>query len=108
MNRPSREDAWYLLAEFTQSQALRRHALAVEATMRELARTRGVQADAEIETWGMVGMLHDFDYERYPTEAEHVIRGMEILRDRGWPEEFVRAVGGHAFYTGIERTTPMM
>ena len=108
MSRPSREEAWSLLAEYTQSQALRRHGLAVEATMRELARSAGVVDALEAETWGLVGLLHDFDYERYPTEQEHVWRGMEILRARGWPEEFVLAIGGHAFYTGIARTTPMM
>lgn len=108
MTRPSREEAWSLLTEYTQSQPLRRHALAVEATMRALARTAGVQPDDEIEAWGLVGMIHDFDYERYPTEDQHVWRGMDILRDRGWPETLVRAVGGHAFYTGIERTTPLM
>ena len=62
---------------------------------------------AEVETWGVVGLLHDFDYERFPTEQDHVWRGMEILRERGWPEPVIRAVGAHAFYTGIERTTPM-
>jgi putative nucleotidyltransferase with HDIG domain len=108
MSRPSREAAWSLLTEYTQNQSLRRHALAVEATMRELARTAGVHDEPEVETWGLVGMLHDFDYERHPTEQEHVWRGMEILRERGWPEELIRAVGGHAFYTGIERTTPVM
>ena len=108
MNRPSREAAWSLLTEYTQNQSLRRHALAVEAVMRELARTAAVGDAREVETWGLVGMLHDFDYERHPTEQEHVWRGMEILRERGWPEELVRAVGGHAFYTGIERTTPVM
>ena len=107
MNTPSREAAWALLTEFTQSQPLRRHALAVEATMRHLARSSGVTDTAAIETWGLVGMLHDFDYEKYPTEEDHVWRGMEILRDRGWPEEIVRAVGGHAFYTNIERKAPM-
>jgi putative nucleotidyltransferase with HDIG domain len=108
MSRPSREAAWSLLTEYTQNQSLRRHALAVEATMRELARTAGVHDEREVETWALVGMLHDFDYERHPTEQEHVWRGMEILRERGWPDELVRAVGGHAFYTGIERTTPVM
>jgi putative nucleotidyltransferase with HDIG domain len=108
MSRPSREEAWRLLSEYTQNQSLRRHALAVEATMRELARSSGVSAPDEVETWGLVGMLHDFDYERFPTEDGHVWRGMEILRERGWPEDFVQAVGGHAFYTGIARTTPMM
>jgi putative nucleotidyltransferase with HDIG domain len=104
---PSRAAAWAVLTEFTQSQPLRRHALAVEATMRHLARSSGVTDAAEIETWGLVGMLHDFDYEKYPTEQDHVWRGMEILRARGWPEPIIRAVGGHAFYTRIERTTPM-
>ena len=107
MTIPSRAAAWAVLTEFTKSQALRRHALAVEATMRHLARTTGVTDAAEIETWGLVGMLHDFDYERYPTEADHVWRGMEILRERGWPEPIVKAVGGHAFYTNIPRMTPM-
>lgn len=108
MSRPSRDEAWSLLAEFTKGPSLRRHALAVEATMRELARSSGVQDEQEVETWGLVGMIHDFDYERYPTAEEHVRRGMEILRERGWPEGLIQAVGGHAFYTGIARTTPLM
>jgi putative nucleotidyltransferase with HDIG domain len=102
-----RAAAWALLAEFTRSQPLRRHALSVEATMRELARSHGATDPAALETWGVVGMLHDFDYERFPTEQDHVWRGMEVLRERGWPEEIVRGVGAHAFYTGIERVTPM-
>ena len=102
-----RAAAWALLAEFTPSQPLRRHALSVEATMRALAGSRGVSDPAELETWGVVGLLHDFDYERFPTEQDHVWRGMEILRERGWPEPVVRAVGAHAFYTGIDRVTPM-
>jgi len=103
----SRADAWALLAEFTKSQPLRRHALAVEAAMRHLARSTGVADTAEIETWGLVGMLHDFDYEKYPTEQDHVFRGMEILRERGWAEAIIKAIGGHAFYTNIPRETPM-
>jgi len=75
--------------------------------MRELGRSRGVTDPAELEGWGVVGLLHDFDYERFPTEADHVWRGMEILRERGWPEPVVRAVGAHAFYTGIERVAPV-
>lgn len=106
MNVPSREAAWALLCEHTASQALRRHALAVEASMRALARRAGVTG-GEVETWGLVGMLHDFDYERFPTEAEHPARGMEILRTRGWPEPMVRAVGAHAFHTGIAAESPM-
>jgi putative nucleotidyltransferase with HDIG domain len=107
MTAPSRAAAWSLLCEFTKSQPLRRHALAVEAAMRHLARSSGAADPGEIETWGLVGLLHDFDYERYPTEQDHVWRGMEILRARGWPEAIIRAVGGHAFYTNIPRTTPM-
>ncbi|HZY02062.1 MAG TPA: HDIG domain-containing protein [Anaeromyxobacteraceae bacterium] len=102
-----RAAAWSLLAEFTRSQPLRRHGLAVEATMRALARSRGVSDPAEVETWGVVGLIHDFDYERYPTEQDHVWRGMEILRQRGWPEAIVKAVASHAFYTNVARETSM-
>jgi putative nucleotidyltransferase with HDIG domain len=104
---PSRAQAWALLCEFTATGALRRHGLAVEATMRALARRAGVADPAEVEAWGLVGMLHDFDYERFPTEADHVWRGMEILRQRGWPDWLVRAVGAHALYTGISRDAPV-
>jgi len=107
MNPPTREAAWAILVEYTQSQPLRRHALAVEAAMRTLARSRGVVDSAEVERWGIVGMVHDFDYERWPTEEGHVWRGMEILQQRGWPEDVIRAVGAHAPYTGIEPQTLM-
>ena len=103
----TRADAWALLTEFTKTQPLRRHALAVEATMRHLARAAGVTDPAEIETWGMVGMLHDFDYEMHPTEPDHPLKGMEILRERGWPDAVVRAIGGHSFQSGIDRVTKM-
>ncbi len=75
--------------------------------MRALAQRAGVVDPVEVETWGIVGLLHDFDYERWPTEADHVFRGMEILRERGWPEPIVKAVGAHAFYTGVPRQTAM-
>jgi predicted hydrolase (HD superfamily) len=75
--------------------------------MRALARRAGVADPAEVERWGLVGMIHDFDYERYPTEQDHVWRGMEILRERGWPEPLIRAVGAHAHYAGIAAETPM-
>ncbi len=104
---PSRAAAWALLCEFTASQPLRRHALSVEASMRALARRAGVVDPAELERWAVVGLLHDFDYERWPTEQDHVWRGMEILRARGWPEDVVRAVGAHAFYTNIPREAPV-
>jgi putative nucleotidyltransferase with HDIG domain len=107
MPEPMRAAAWALLCEFTRTQALRRHALSVEASMRALARRAGVTEDAELETWGVVGMLHDFDYERFPTQQDHVWRGMEILRERGWPERIVRGIGAHAPYTGIACETPL-
>ena len=107
MPDPTRAAAWALLCEWTKAQPLRRHALAVEASMRALARRGGVTDPAEVEVWGLVGMLHDFDDERFPTEQDHVWRGMEILRERGWPERIVRAVGAHASYTGIAPETPM-
>ena len=103
----TRADAWALLTEFTKTQPLRRHALAVEAAMRHLARASGVTDPVEIEEWGVVGMLHDFDYEIHPTEPDHPVKGMEILKERGWPETIVRAIGGHSFRSGIDRVTRM-
>ncbi len=100
---PSRDDAWNLLCEFTESDALRKHALAVEACMRHLAR----RYDGDADLWGVVGLLHDFDYERWPTREGHAIEGPKILRERGWPEEIVRAVQSHADYTGVPRQSPM-
>src|ERR1700674_679312 len=107
MPDPTRAAAWALLCEFTKTQPLRRHALSVEATMRALARRASATDPAEIEAWGVVGMIHDFDYERFPTQEDHVWRGMEILRERGWPERLVRAVGAHANYTGIPCDAPL-
>jgi putative nucleotidyltransferase with HDIG domain len=106
MPEPTRPEAWALLCEFTKTQALRRHALSVEATMRALARRARVAPD-EVELWGVVGLLHDFDYERFPTAEDHVWRGMEILRERGWPEVVVTGVGAHAPYTGIACDTAL-
>ncbi len=107
MLEPTRARAWALLCEFTSTQPLRRHALSVEASMRALARRAGVTEPAELEAWGVVGLIHDFDYERFPSLDDHVWRGMEILRQRGWPERIVRAVGAHASYTGIAPEAPM-
>jgi putative nucleotidyltransferase with HDIG domain len=95
----TRDEAWNLLCEYTQSENLRRHALAVEACMRYYARLFG----EDEELWGVVGLLHDFDYERYPSLEEHPFRGMEILRKRGAPEVIIRAIGAHANHTGIPR-----
>lgn len=106
LSKPSRDSAWKLLCEYTSSQALRRHALAVEASMRALAKRAQVTRE-EVEVWGLVGLLHDFDYERFPTEADHPARGMEILRAQNCPEDIVRAVGAHAFYGGIPAEFPM-
>jgi putative nucleotidyltransferase with HDIG domain len=98
-----RQSAWCLLTEFTQSENLRKHALAVEACMRAYARKFG---DDE-EKWGVVGLIHDFDYDRWPSQEDHPYRGHEILSQRGWPEELKKAVMSHADYTGVARETTM-
>jgi len=98
-----REAAWCLLTEFTQSESLLKHALAVEACMRAYAR----KARADEELWGTVGLLHDFDYEKYPTAEEHPFRGSEILKERGYSEEVRRAILSHAEYSGVARISPM-
>lgn len=96
---PTREDAWVLLCEYTQSESLRKHALAVETVMRAYARKHG----EDEEKWGLAGLLHDFDYERYPTAPDHPMKGSEILREHGYPEDLRRAILGHAEYTGVPR-----
>src|SRR5437588_5140431 len=98
-----RQSAWCLLTEFTQSESLRKHALAVEACMRAYAR----KFSADEELWGMVGLLHDFDYEKYPSLEDHPYRGSEILRERGYSEELRRAIMSHAEYTGVARVSAM-
>ncbi len=100
----TRFDAWQLLTEYTQSESLRKHALAVEACMRAYARRL---APAEEEQWGMTGLLHDFDYEKFPTAEQHPFVGNRILEERGWPEEIRRAILSHAAYSGVPRQTPM-
>ncbi len=101
-----RESAWCLLTEFTQSESLRKHALAVEACMRACARKWGSGA-ADEELWGVVGLIHDFDYERWPTAEEHPYKGNEILKERGWPDEIRRAIMSHAEYSGVTRESQM-
>ena len=101
----NRESAWSLLIEYTQSESLRKHALAVEACMRAYAGKFGAGEDAE--RWGIVGLLHDFDYERYPSLEDHPFKGGEILKERGWPEDVRRAILSHADYTGVARESPM-
>lgn len=99
----NRQDAWSLLTEFTKSESLRKHALAVEAAMRAYAKKFG----EDEEEWGIVGLIHDFDYERYPTIPEHTSEGAKILRARGWPEELILCAVSHADYSGVPRTTRM-
>jgi putative nucleotidyltransferase with HDIG domain len=105
--RPSRTEAEALLFEFTASDALRRHARAVEEAMRAYARWFGVADPESIETWGIVGLLHDFDYEQNPTEETHLHVGGRILRERGYPEEIVEAICSHADFMKIPRDTPI-
>ncbi len=98
-----RDAAWGLLTEFTQSESLRKHALAVEACMRAYAKKFGEDQDL----WGIVGLIHDFDYEKYPTPEEHPYKGNEILKERGYSDEIRRAIMSHAEYSGVSRDTPM-
>jgi putative nucleotidyltransferase with HDIG domain len=95
--------AWSLLTEFTQSESLRKHALAVEVCMRAYARKFGADEDL----WGVVGLIHDFDYEKYPSLDDHPYRGNEILKQRGYSDEIRRAIMSHAEYTGVTRDSPM-
>lgn len=99
----TRNDAWCLLTEFTQSESLRKHALAVEACVRAYARKFG----EDEELWGIVGLIHDFDYEKYPSAEEHPYKGNEILAERGWPEDIRRAIMSHAEYTGVSRDSKL-
>jgi putative nucleotidyltransferase with HDIG domain len=94
----TRSEAWRLLTEFTASESLRKHGLAVEAAMRHYA----PQFDGNIEQWGLVGLLHDFDYERWPNPPEHTREGARILRDRGVDEEIVGAILAHADWNHAE------
>jgi predicted hydrolase (HD superfamily) len=132
-----RESAWCLLTEFTQSESLRKHALAVEACMRACARKFGgaphsdragsyqgtpsgvpqsshkesgasaPEGMSQEDLWGIVGLIHDFDYEKYPSLEDHPYKGNEIMKERGWPEVILRAVMSHAEYTGVPRDSPM-
>jgi putative nucleotidyltransferase with HDIG domain len=99
----NRQEAWKLLTEYTKKENLIKHGLAVEAAMRAYARKFGEDEEA----WAVVGLLHDFDYEKYPTEEEHPYKGAEILREKGVDEEWIRAILGHAEYTGTPRETLM-
>ena len=98
---PSRDQAWDLLCQYTEKEGLRKHALAVEAAMRYYARLWG----EDEELWGRTGLLHDFDYERWPDAENHPYRGNEILAAQGYPEAMRTAIMGHAPYTGVPRET---
>jgi putative nucleotidyltransferase with HDIG domain len=105
---PTREDAWNLVCEYTQSESLRKHMLAVEICVRAYARKNG----ADEETWGLAALLHDFDYERWPNadhapDREHPAEGARILRERGYSEEIIRAILSHADYCNAPRQTPL-
>src|SRR5205085_11868528 len=105
-----RARAWQLLCEYTQSESLRKHMLAVEACMRAYARRfreQGADPAADEEGYGITGLLHDFDYEKYPTPAEHPFVGNNILEERGYPEEMRRAILSHADYSNVPRVPPM-
>lgn len=100
---PSREQALALLHEWIANPNLRKHCYAVEAAMRAYARKLG----GDEERWGLTGLIHDFDWERHPDAERHPIKGVEVLREKGWPEDVCRAVLGHATYSGVPRDTPM-
>jgi putative nucleotidyltransferase with HDIG domain len=102
-----REQAWGLLTEFTQSESLRKHALAVEACMRAYARKISPGSPEQEDLWGVVGLLHDFDYEKYPSLEDHPYKGNEILKERGYSEEIRRAILSHAEYSGVSRDSPL-
>ncbi len=91
-----REQAFALLCEYTESESLRRHMLAVEAAMRSYA----AKFDADVDKWGIIGLLHDFDYERWPTAPDHPLQGAAILRQRGYPDDVIYAIKSHADYIG--------
>jgi len=95
----NRDDAWQLLNEYTKSESLLKHALAVEAAVRGYARMFGEDEEA----WGLVALLHDFDYERWPTPEHHPFRGCDILSEKGYPEWVTRAILSHAEYSGVVR-----
>jgi putative nucleotidyltransferase with HDIG domain len=105
---PSRDDAWQIVCEFTQSESLRKHMLAVETCVRAYARKAG----ADEEAWGIAALLHDFDYERFPNnehaaDREHPAEGGRILRERGYPEETIRAILSHADYSEVKRESAL-
>lgn len=102
---PNRDDSWQLLCEWTQSEALRKHGRAVEGAVGWYAEHHFGVTGADLDTWRSAGLLHDFDYERFPDT--HPLQGADELRSRGYPDELVQAVLGHGDHTGIPRTTDL-
>ncbi|GAK57837.1 metal dependent phosphohydrolase [Candidatus Vecturithrix granuli] len=102
-NRLNRDEAYQLLTEYTKSDSLIKHALAVEALMQAYAR----KFNADENKWGIVGLLHDFDYEKYPTPEDHPLRGAAILEEKGYPEDVIYAIKTHAEYLGLPRNSLM-
>ena len=100
---PDRSEAIKLLHEYTKTDSLRRHALGVEQSMRKMAD----KYNGDPDEWGLTGLMHDFDYEMYPTMEDHPFRGNEILIEKGYPESITKAIMGHATYTGVPRDTDM-
>ncbi len=98
-----RDAAWALLTEYTKGDSLLKHAMGVEAAVRGYARRFGANEDE----WGVVGLLHDFDYERWPSLDDHPYRGCEILKEKGYPEWVTRAILSHADYSGVPRESPL-
>lgn len=100
---PTREEAWALVTQMTESEALRRHMRSVEAAMRAYARRFG----EDEEQWGLLGLIHDWDYESGPTPELHPGRGIAMLRERGWPEDVLQDIASHAEYLNVPRDTPI-
>ena len=101
--KSSREKAFALLTKYTKSESLIKHALSVEQAMRSYASKFG----EDEEKWGITGLIHDFEYEQFPTANEHPYKGTEILKENGYPEDIIQAILGHADYTGVKRETLM-
>jgi len=102
-NYPDRSEAIKLLHEYTKTNSLRRHALGVEQSMRKMAD----KYNGDPDEWGLTGLMHDFDYEMYPTMKDHPYRGNEILVEKGYPKSITNAIMGHATYTGVPRDSEM-
>ncbi|HXM55121.1 MAG TPA: HD domain-containing protein [Candidatus Dormibacteraeota bacterium] len=100
---PTRDEAWALVTELTQSETLRRHMRSVEAAMRAYARRFG----EDEERWAVLGLIHDWDYETGPTLDQHPMRGIAMLRERGWPEDILEDIASHAEYLDVPRDTPI-